>query len=495
MVLLENDQERAAALCSNTSALFNDFYSLTMAQGYWKNRLNKKAVFEMFFRRQPFGGGFSLFAGLGTLLARLETFRFSKDDIVYLSGLGVFSHDFLDFLKDFHFTGNLYSLDEGTVIFPQEPLIRIEGSLIECQIIEGMLLNIINFQSLIATKTARVWLASGKGQVMEFGLRRAQGPDGAMSASRAAYIGGAGGTSNTLAARLYGIPALGTMAHSWVMAFPSEEAAFEAYAALYPDKTIFLIDTYDTLKSGAPNAIKVGKKLAAAGKNFGVRLDSGDMHYLSVQVRRMLDAAGLQQATITASNDLDEEIIQALRDAGAPINSWGVGTRMATGAEDAAFTGVYKLTARETPEGAFEATIKFSDHPEKTTNPGIKQVWRIKDKNGFAVADVLGLDHDGAGSETIERGETYTFWHPSADYRHFQHTVEGDALPLLRPRIKNGAPLLPSDSLDTIRARVRRELDSFDQSYKRLLNPHIYKVSVTERLRGMKLRLIQSRLQ
>jgi len=477
---------------SYDSALLTDFYSLTMAQGYWKKYMDRKAVFEMFFRRQPFEGGFSIFAGLGPLLRKLERFTCSGEDIAYLRSLGLFEEGFLDYLKNFRFQGTLWALDEGTVIFPQEPLIRVEGGLIECQIIEGMLLNIINFQSLIATKTARVWLASGKGSVMEFGLRRAQGPDGAMSASRASFIGGAGGTSNTLAGKEYGIPVLGTMAHSWIMAFPSEETAFEAYAEMYPDKTVFLIDTYDTLKSGTPNAIKVGKKLTARGKKFGVRLDSGDMHYLSVEVRRMLDAAGLPEATITVSNDLDEAIIQALTDAKAPIDTWGVGTRMVTGGEDAAFTGVYKLAARESEAGVLEAAIKFSDNPDKTTNPGVKQVWRIKDRNGLAVADVLGLDMPGEGPDLLEKGRHYLFWHPAADYRHFSHTIEGSVEPLLKVRLHRGLPLGEEESLQTIRNRVQGELDSFDQSYKRLLNPHIYKVSITEGLRNLKLELIKS---
>ncbi|MDR0879045.1 MAG: nicotinate phosphoribosyltransferase, partial [Treponema sp.] len=300
----------------NHSALFTDFYSLTMAQGYWKNNMNSRAVFEMFYRRQPFGSGYAVFAGLGTLLEWLTDFSFSDDDIAYLETLGCFETGFIDYLKTFHFSGTIWAMDEGTTVFPHEPLVRVDGGLIECQIIEGMLLNTINFQSLIATKTCRVWLASGKGSVMEFGLRRAQGFDGAMSATRASFIGGASGTSNTLGGKEYGIPVLGTMAHAWVMAYPSEEKAFEAYADLYPDKSVFLIDTYDTLKSGTPNAIKAGKKLTAAGKNFGVRLDSGDIHYLSVEVRRRLDEAGLTKATITVSNDLDEMIIQTLFDAG-----------------------------------------------------------------------------------------------------------------------------------------------------------------------------------
>ncbi|MDR0707374.1 MAG: nicotinate phosphoribosyltransferase [Treponema sp.] len=472
------------------SALFTDFYSLTMAHGYWKNQMTSRSVFELFFRKQPFSGGFSIFAGLETLLERLKAFAFSPDDILYLKDLRLFDDGFLDYLKDFRFKGSLWAMDEGAVVFPQEPLVRIKGDLIECQLIEGMALNVINFQSLVATKTARVWLASGKGAVMEFGLRRAQGPDGAMSASRAAFIGGAYGTSNTLAGKEYAIPTMGTMAHAWIMAHESEEAAFEAYAELYPDKTIFLIDTYDTLKSGAPNAIKVGKKLVEKGKNFGVRLDSGDIHYLSVEVRKMLDAAGLTGATITVSNDLDEVIIQALKDAGAPVNTWGVGTRMVTGGEEAAFTGVYKLAARDDGKGGFIPVMKFSDNPDKTTMPGVKQVWRITDANGMTVADALGLD----GEDSIEKGNQYVLWHTSADYRHFYHTIEGGVEPLLKLRLDKGVQIIDNPRLIDIRGRVQRGLDSFDSSYKRFLNPHIYKVSITEKLRALKLDLIQQYL-
>ncbi|MDR0568417.1 MAG: nicotinate phosphoribosyltransferase [Spirochaetaceae bacterium] len=478
---------------SRTSALFTDFYSLTMAQGYWKKNINRRTIFEMFFRRQPFGGGFSLFAGLGTLIEKLQTLSFSGDDLSYLRSLGIFEEPFLDYLKDFRFTGSVWAMDEGTVVFPQEVLIRIGGGLIECQIIEGLLLNTINFQSLIATKTARVWLASDKGSVMEFGLRRAQGADGALSASRAAFIGGAAGTSNVLAGKAFGIPVMGTMAHSWVMAHQNEEEAFQAYADIYPDRPVFLIDTYDTLKSGAPNAIKVGKRLAAKGSNFGVRLDSGDIHYLAVEVRKMLDAAGLEKAAISVSNDLDESIIQTLTDAGAPIDSWGVGTRMVTGGADPAFTGVYKLTARDDGTGTMHPTMKCSDHPEKTTNPGVKQVWRIKDGHGMTVADVLSLD-DPANPDNLEVGKEYTLWHPAADYRHFYHTLQAEAEPLLKLIMANGRLLKPPQSLEEIRQTVKTGLECFDNSYKRFLNPHIYKVSVTERLRNLKLQLIKNYL-
>ncbi|MDR2133508.1 MAG: nicotinate phosphoribosyltransferase [Treponema sp.] len=493
----------AAAGSPADSALFTDFYSLTMAQGYRKKNMDQNAVFEMFFRKAPFGGGYAVFAGLETLLERLRFFSFSEADIAYLSSLRFFDEAFIEYLRGFRFTGDLWAMDEGTVVFPQEPLIRVRGGLIECQIIEGMLLNTVNFQSLIATKTCRVWLASGKGSIMEFGLRRALGPDGAMSAPRASYIGGARGTSNTLAGKAFGMPVLGTMAHSWVMSFPDEEEAFDAYAEIYPDKTIFLIDTYDTLKSGILNAIKAGKKLYARGKNFGVRLDSGDIHYLSVEVRRLLDEAGLSKATITVSNDLDESIIQTLVNAGAPVDTWGVGTQMVTGGTEAAFTGVYKLAAREGPGGVLLPVMKFSDNPEKTTNPGVKQVWRIRDGDGMALADVLSLDGagstrsgaDGGGApETLERGRSYTFWHTSADYRHFRHPVEGVVEPLLKQRLKGGEPCAAAPSLPEIRSHMAADLECFDSSYKRHLNPHVYKVSITEKLRELKLELIKNYL-
>ncbi|MDR0512828.1 MAG: nicotinate phosphoribosyltransferase [Treponema sp.] len=486
------------------SALFTDFYSLTMAQGYWKKGMNNRAVFEMVFRTQPFDGGFSIFAGLGTLIEKLKAFTFSADDLLYLDSLNFFEPEFLTHLKTFRFSGSLWAMDEGTVVFPNEPLIRVEGRLIECQLIEGLLLNVINFQSLIATKTARVWLASGKGTVMEFGLRRAQGPDGAMSASRAAYIGGAAGTSNVLAGKEFGIPVMGTMAHSWIMAWGSEEEAFRAYAEMYPEKTTFLIDTYDTLKSGLPNAIKVGKTLATQGKRFGVRLDSGDIHYLSTEVRRALDAAGLKDATIAVSNDLDESIIKALTESGAPVNAWGVGTHMVTGGTQGAFNGVYKLTASEDETGKLSARVKFSDNPEKTSNPGVKQVWRIHDADGLCVADVLTLDDSLAlkdvqcgngcgGDEILEKGKTYSFWHPSADYRRFTHTLDGTFKPLLSLRLFDGnSPEEPG--LKQIRENVCAGLETFDVSYKRLLNPHIYKVSISGHLRELKLQLIKNHL-
>lgn len=472
------------------SALFTDFYELTMAQGYWKNDMNQDVVFDMFFRRQPFNGGFSVFAGLDTLLDAITDFTFSESDIDYLRKQNIFEEGFLEYLKDFKFRGDLYSFEEGAVIFPQEPVIRIHASLIEAQIVEGLVLNHINFQSLIATKTARVYLASKKSSVMEFGLRRAQGNDGAMSATRASFIGGAAGTSNTLAGKLYDIPVMGTMAHSWIMAFPSELEAFEAYAKLYPTKAIFLIDTYDTLNSGIKNAIKVGAKLVEQGYNFGVRLDSGDISYLTREVRKELDRAGFPQATITVSNELTEEIIETLVQQSTPINSWGVGTHMVTGGNEASFTGVYKLAARfDKVSGKNIPAMKFSDNPEKNTNPGVKNVYRLYDENGSAQADIIALE-----SETLLENTEYRYYHPMVDYRQFSFKA-AKIEPMLHKMVEKGkrtsAKEEPGKVLRKAHETMQRQLEALDSSYKRILNPHIYKVSLTESLKNLKLDFIK----
>jgi nicotinate phosphoribosyltransferase len=466
------------------SALFTDFYELTMAQGYYRYGINTRGVFDMFFRRQPFGGGFSIFAGLADLLSALENFRFNPEDLEYLEGLGMFEGDFLRYLETFRFAGDVYSAAEGTPIFPYEPVIRVHGNLIETQLIESMLLNIINFQTLVATKTARIFLASGGGTIFEFGLRRAQGPDGAMSACRAAYIGGAAATSNTLAGRVYGIPVGGTMAHSWVMAFDTEEEAFARYAELYPENTIFLIDTYNTMRSGIKNAIKIGKKLQALGKSFGVRLDSGDIEYLSRETRRALDDAGLRDAKIAVSNELNEEIIYHLKAAKSPVDIWGVGTQMVTGGSDSALSGVYKLAARER-NGSLVPTMKVSENPEKSTNPGVKQVYRFLDKKEAPVADLIAF-----GGREIHPGEQVKLFHPFMDYRHLTIEVEGKVLPLLQKQMEDGKTLFPRPSLETIRERTLEQIRKLDSTYTRILNPHVYKVSISEELRNLKTSMI-----
>lgn len=462
------------------SALATDLYELTMAEGYLRFGLDRPAVFDMFYRRQPFGGGFAVFAGLGPLLEALRELRFTQDDLAYLDSLKLFSPEFLKLLADFRFRGDVWAMPEGTVVFPQEPLVRVQGSLIEAQLIEGLLLCLLNFQSLIATKTARVFEAARGGSILEFGLRRAQGLDGALSASRAAFIGGASATSNTLAGRTYGIPVAGTMAHSWVMAFADEREAFEKYAELYPDKTILLIDTFNTLKSGLAHAIPVGRRLAALGKPFGVRLDSGDIQYLSQQVRAALDAAGLQSAKIAVSNELNEEIVHELVSAGCPIDIWGVGTHLVTGGSESSFTGVYKLALKH-EDGRTVPTMKISDNPEKSTNPGIKQVWRFHDEAGSPLADLIGLE-----SEVFKSGRSYTFHHPAMDSRRFRLEARGEVKPLLQPVMRGGEIEADRPSLADIRTSTLANLAALDPTYKRQLNPHVYKVSITNRLLELK---------
>ena len=471
-----------------TSALFADFYELTMAQGYWKLERSGRSVFDVFFRRHPYGGGYSLFAGLEPLLRDLESLRFSDTDIAYLESLRIFERGFLDYLATFRFHGDLWSVGEGEIVFPQGPLLRVHADIIEAQIIEGLVLNRLNFGSLVATKTARVWRASGHGHLMEFGLRRAQGPDGAITASRSSFIGGAAGSSNTLAGKLFGIPVMGTMAHSWVMSFTDELAAFDAYAEIYPDAASFLIDTYNTLESGIKNAIIAGRNLAAKGKSFSVRLDSGDIDYLSREVRRELDAAGFRDSKIIVSNELDEDIIEHLVSAGAPVDSWGVGTKIVTGGGESSFSGVDKLAAVER-SGAFEPTMKFSDNPDKATNPGVKQLWRLYGDDGLAVADIITLD-----DEQPRAGEELILHHPAADWRRLRLTP-AEARPLLTKVMSGGKACAPFPALSEIRSGLRGRLERFDSTYLRLLNPHVYKVSISSAMRDLKLGFIGKYMQ
>lgn len=475
---------------TQNAALLTDLYELTMMQGYFRHGMHRRAVFDMFFRRQPFDGGFSVFAGLEDLLRTLEGLRFSLDDLEYLAGLGLFNDDFLTFLADFRFTGDVYAMAEGTLVFPQEPLLRVHATMIEAQLVESLLLNTINFQTLVATKAARIYLASGGGRIAEFGLRRAQGYDGALSASRAAYIGGASTTSNTLAGKRYGIPVTGTMAHSWVMAFPNERTAFERYAEIYPNQSVLLIDTYDTLGSGIENAIVVGKQLKKRGIDIGVRLDSGDIQYLSKEVRARLDRAGLRKAKIAVSNELDELIIQQLVAAECPIDMWGVGTQLVTGGGDPALTGVYKLAAKEREDGTFEPTMKVSDNPDKSTNPGIKQVYRFYDAQQMPIADMIASD-----DEVIEAGRGHTFYHPALDYRKFRLEDYAQVEPLLMPVMRDGRVTAELPALAQVREKTLRCLASLDETYTRIINPHIYRVSVSRGIKQIKQEFLRRYLQ
>ena len=471
--------------CYLNCAMLTDFYELTMMQGYFLQKHNPLAAFEMFFRRAPFDGGFAVFAGLETLLKSIEGFQFEAEDIEYLSDQKIFKKSFLDYLRDFEFHGQIHAVEEGTLVFPNEPLIRVQAPLIEAQFLESLLLNIINFQTLIATKAARIYLASEGGTILEFGMRRAHGVNGALGATRAAFIGGASGTSNTLAGKLYDIPVKGTMAHSWIMSFESELAAFQKYAEVYPDDCILLIDTYDTLKSGLGNAIKVGRQLKAQGHDsFGVRLDSGDLEYLSKRVRERLDQAGLQNAKIAASNELDEGIIHQLLTEKAPIDIWGVGTHLVTAKSDPALTGVYKLMAKEL-DGEFLPTIKVSNNPEKISDPGIKQVNRFHNGAGAPIADLITLD-----GEQLEVDRPYRFYHPRYPYRFLDVVEYKQIEQLLHPVMKKGKVLGDSPDLKTIQNRAKSNLAVLDDTYKRLINPHVFKVSLSEKLKELKFGMI-----
>ncbi|MBR2281513.1 MAG: nicotinate phosphoribosyltransferase [Spirochaetales bacterium] len=471
----------------DVSALTTDFYELTMMQGYFLNNENPDVVFDMFYRKNPFDGGYAVFAGLGELLPQLESLNFSANDIAYLKSLNIFDQRFLDYLSTYRFKGDIYAPKEGTTVFPGEPLVRVHTKLIDAQLIESLLLNTVNFQTLIATKAMRVCTAAGSGAVMEFGLRRAQGMDGGLSASRAAYIGGCKLTSNTLAGKVFGIPVGGTMAHSWVMAYDNELEAFREFAKIYPNNCVLLIDTYDTLGSGIENAIIVGKEQKAKGLKIGVRIDSGDLSYLARAVRQRLDDAGLTDATICVSNDLTEQIITTLVTDNVPIDSWGVGTNLVTGGDQAALGGVYKLSAKGRKDGTYQPTIKVSNSSAKTTNPGIKQIYRFYGHDGLAIADLITLDE-----EEIKTGEDLIFYHPVTDGDLFllrggkYEKVEK----LLGCVMKDGKICVERRSLKEIQDYAKESQSHFHRSYKRLINPHIYKVSLSKRLKNLKHDLI-----
>lgn len=469
------------------SALMTDFYELTMMYGYIKSDNNPRVVFDMFYRTNPYNGGYVVFAGLHDLIKRIENFSFSTQDIKYLRNLNQFDEDFLTYLTHFTFTGDMYAMDEGSIVFPGEPLIRVESTLVEAQLIEGMLLNTINFQSLVATKASRLAKAAKGAPLMEFGLRRAQGPDGALSASRAAYVGGCTSTSNTLAGKVCDIPVSGTMAHSWVMSYESELEAFQTYAHLYPDNAVLLIDTYDTLGSGIDNAIIVGKELQKRGKHISVRLDSGDLSYLSREIRKKLDDHGLTDSKIVASNDLTEEIIETLVADEVPIDAYGIGTHLVTGGSQSSLNGVYKLSAICKKGIPLLPVMKISNSFEKATNPGRKQVYRFFDKDGLALGDLITLD-----SERIQEGEDVVFHHPSiaADYFTLKHSKYYTMKPMLTLYVKDGVKVGKNKTLQTIQKEVVQNLESFHQSHKRMINPHIYKVSLSKELKQLKTQLV-----
>ena len=374
--------------------LLTDLYQLTMLNGYYEKNIHEDiVVFDMFFRKNACNGGYTIICGIEQLVEYINNLHFSDDDLKYLKSLDLFSDKFLDFLKDFKFTGDIYAVEEGTIMFPKEPVITIKAPLYQAQLIETALLTIVNFQSLIATKASRVCYAAAGDPVFEFGLRRAQGPDAGTYGARAAVIGGCAGTANVLAGKMFDIPIVGTQAHSWVQKFDSELESFRAYADVYPDKCLLLVDTYDVLKSGVPNAIKVFDELKAKGhKPMGIRIDSGDLQYLSVEAKRLFEEAGYRDLTYTASNDLDEYTIASLKSSGAAINSWGVGTKLITSAESPSLGGVYKLAGSYDGDTLIPK-IKVSEEPEKINNPGFKKVVRIYNEDNMAEADLIML-HD-----------------------------------------------------------------------------------------------------
>lgn len=478
--------------------LLTDLYELTMMQGYFKEQKKDArdlvVVFDAFYRKNPSGNGYAIAAGLEQIIAYIKNLSFSYEDITYLRGLDIFEEDFLDYLAGFHFTGDIYAVPEGTVVFPREPLVKVVAPIMEAQLIETAVLNIVNHQSLIATKASRVCQAARGDKVMEFGLRRAQGPDAGTYGARAAVIGGCAGTSNVLCGKLFDVPVLGTHAHSWIMSFADEYTAFKAYAKLYPDACTLLVDTYDTLKSGVPNAIRVFDELRAEGirpKQYGIRLDSGDLAYLSKKARKMLDAAGHQAAVISASSDLDEYLIDSLKTQGAAITSWGVGTNLITSADCPAFGGVYKLAAiKKAGADAFEAKIKISENPIKITNPGNKTVFRIYDKEtGKIRADLIALyDEVYDESRDLEIFDPVDTWKRST-LAAGAYTVRE----LLTPVFLKGQCVYDSPKTMDIQAYCRRELDTLWEESKRLVNPQIVYVDLSMPLYELKNRLLNEK--
>lgn len=475
----------------HANALLTDLYQLTMMQGYFKTgNHEKKAVFDLFYRVNPSGNGFAIVAGMEQAVEYLRELHFSESDLNYLSTLDIFTEDFIAFLKDFRFTGDMYGIPEGTVVFPREPLIRITASIFEAQLIETALLNIINHQSLIATKASRVaWSAQGDA-VLEFGLRRAQGPDSGVFGARAAIIGGCVATSNVLTGKLFDVPVKGTHAHSWVMSFPDELTAFREYAKSFPTNCLLLVDTYNTIESGVPNAIKVFQEMKAQGiplKNYGIRLDSGDLAYLSKKAMELLEEAGFGDAIISASSDLDENLIASLKLQGARITLWGVGTKMITCDDCPAFGGVYKLAAEEGDDGEFIPKIKLSNNPIKVTNPGVKKIFRIYDKEtGKIKADLIGLD-----SETIDETKPLRICDHFAKWKHM--TLEANSYvvrELLKPMIVQGKVVYESPKVMDIKAYCDAEKNTLWDEHRRLNNPHIVPVELTEPLSKMKAKVI-----
>lgn len=471
--------------------LLTDLYELTMMQGYFKNKdQNETVIFDAFYRNNPYDGGFAISAGLEQLINYIKELHFEDEDIKYLASLGIFDRDFLDYLHDFKFTGDIYAIPEGTVIFPREPIIKVIAPIMQAQLIETAILNIINHQSLIATKAARVCYAAHGDGIMEFGLRRAQGPDAGTYGARAAVIGGCIGTSNVLCGQLFDVPVKGTHAHSWIMSFPDEYTAFKTYADMYPSACILLVDTYDTLKSGVPNAIRVFTEMRKAGiplTFYGIRLDSGDLAYLSKKARKMLDDAGFPDAVISASNDLDEFLIQSLKDQGAAITSWGVGTHLITSKDCPSFGGVYKLAAIMGKDGKFIPKIKLSENTEKVTNPGNKTIYRIYEKEtGKIKADLICLV-----DEEFDETNQLMLFDPAEPWKKTMLAGGTYRLrELLVPVFKNGECCYTSPKVMDIRTYCQEEQNTLWDETRRLVNPHKVYVDLSNKLYDIKISLL-----
>ena len=473
--------------------LLTDLYQLTMMQGYYKNDTNNhEVVFDLFYRSNPSKNGYAICAGLEQAIDYIQNLNFNDADIKYLDSLNLFQKDFLEYLRDFRFTGDIYAIPEGTVVFPMEPLLRVKAPIFEAQFVETALLNIINHQSLIATKAARVVRAAEGDPILEFGLRRAQGPDAGIYGARAAIIGGCAGTSNVLTGQMFDVPVSGTHAHSWVMSFDEEIEAFRAYAKLFPEKCILLVDTYDTLESGVPNAIKVFDEMKKEGlpmTSYGIRLDSGDLAYLSKKARAMLDAAGYKDAIISASCDLDEMLIADLKRQGAKITLWGVGTNMITSSDCPSFGGIYKLAAELHKDGEEIPKIKISDNPEKVTNPGVKKVVRVYDKATKKVtADIIALEHEQFNEE-----EELILYAANARWKKIKLRANSYTLrELLVPVFKAGQKVYESPNTMSIKAYAKEELDTLWEEYKRLVNPQIMQVVLSDKLYALREKMLEN---
>lgn len=471
--------------------LLTDLYELTMMQGYFRHKdCNETVIFDAFYRNNPCGGGYAIAAGLEQLIAYIKELHFSPQDIDYLRSLHIFDEDFLSYLADFKFSGDIYAIPEGTVVFPREPLVKVIAPIMEAQLVETAILNIINHQSLIATKAARVCYAAKGDGIMEFGLRRAQGPDAGIYGARAAVIGGCIGTSNVLCGQLFDVPVKGTHAHSWIMSFPDEYTAFKAYADLYPSACILLVDTYDTLKSGVPNAIRVFQETRAAGiplTFYGIRLDSGDLAYLSKKARKMLDAAGFPDAVISASNDLDEYLIESLKAQGAAITSWGVGTNLITAKDNPAFGGVYKLAAIMDEKGDFIPKIKLSENTEKITNPGNKTIYRVYEKeSGKIKADLICLV-----GETFREEEPLLLFDPLEPWKKTKLAPGTFTLrELMVPVFQKGVCCYDSPKVMDIRSYCQQELNTLWDETRRFVNPHKVYVDLSKKLYDIKIELL-----